>query len=174
MLAPPDKPAGVRPEGIDAVRISRDEAAIRTAAIWALRSTCTRKKVGAVILSRVGRVLSTGYAGAPRGEPHCIDVGCLPDPITGGCTRTKHAEWNAIADAVDRCVDLYGATMYCTLSPCLVCAQEIIKSGISQVVYYHHYRDPAGLDLLRTRPDIDVWRFSDHYGLLLPDLEEIK
>lgn len=168
-----DKPVGVRPEGHDAVRISRDEAAIRTAAVWALRSTCTRKKVGAVIL-RHGRVIATGYAGAPAGEPHCIDVGCLVDPITGGCTRTKHAEWNAIDDAEKRGFDLVGCAIYCTLSPCVVCAQEIIRTGIDTVVYYHHYRDPAGLDLLRTHPEIDVWKFSDHYGLLLPDLEEIK
>lgn len=170
-----DKPAGHRPEGIDSPRISRDEAAIRTAGIWALRSTCLRKKVGAVILGPNHRVISTGYAGAAKGEPHCIDVGCLQDPVTGGCLRTKHAEWNAITDARDRGIDLRGATIYCTLSPCQNCARMIRDAGISQVVFYNDYRDPAGLDILRaSQLEIDVWKFSDHYGLLLADLEAIK
>src|SRR5262245_30712064 len=97
-----DTPVGNRPEPLGTQRISRDEAAIRTAGIWALRSTCLRKRVGAVVLAPNGRVLATGYAGAARGQPHCLDVGCLIDPIHGGCTRTKHAEWNAITDAKDR------------------------------------------------------------------------
>jgi dCMP deaminase len=171
----PDKPAGNRPDPIDSPRISRDEAAIRTAAIWALRSTCLRKKVGAVILGPTGRVLSTGYAGAPKGEAHCIDVGCLTDPITGGCTRTRHAEDNAIRDAIDRGIDLSWSTIYCTISPCLTCAQMIRDAGITQVVYYGDYRDRSGLDLLLAAADrIDTWKFSDHYGILLPDLEAIK
>lgn len=170
-----DKPAGNRPDGINSPRISRDEAAIRTAGIWALRSTCLRKKVGAVILGSNHRVVSTGYAGAPRGEPHCIDVGCLIDPVSGGCTRTRHAEWNAIVDARDRGLDLQGATIYCTLSPCQECARMIRDSGITTVVYYNDYRDPAGLDILRASSlNIDTWKFSDHYGLLLPELEAIK
>lgn len=170
-----DKPAGHRPDPIDSPRISRDEAAIRTAGVWALRSTCLRKKVGAVILNSIGRVISTGYAGAPKGEPHCIDVGCLPDPITGGCTRTRHAEWNAIQDAEDRGIDLKGSTMYCTISPCLTCAQRIRDAGIVQFVHYGEYRDRSGMDLLLAASDqIDTWKFSDHYGILLPDLEAIK
>ncbi len=175
MLNPPDKPAGNRPEAIDSPRISRDEAAIRTAAVWALRSTCLRKKVGAVILAPNNRVISTGYAGAPKGEPHCIDVGCLPDPISGGCTRTQHAEWNAIQDAEDRGIDLQGSSMYCTISPCLTCAKRIIEAGITQFVYYGDYRDRSGLDLLISHGlTIDTWKFSDHYGILLADLEAIK
>src|SRR5512145_3429247 len=69
------------------------------------RSTCTRAKVGAVIV-RDKNILATGYNGAPAGMPHCIDVGCLiyqsktPDgEIEENCFRTIHAEINAIAQA---------------------------------------------------------------------------
>src|ERR1700675_2217082 len=69
------------------------------------RSTCTRAKVGAVIV-RDRSILATGYNGAPAGLPHCLDVGCLvyksqtPNgDFEENCFRTIHAEINAIAQA---------------------------------------------------------------------------
>ena len=69
------------------------------------RSTCTRAKVGAVIV-RDKNILATGYNGAPAGMPHCTDVGCLiyesktPNGDTEqNCFRTIHAEMNSIAQA---------------------------------------------------------------------------
>lgn len=167
-----DKPIGNRPDADDK-RISRPEASLRTAAIWAHRGTCPRKKVGAVIAID-GRIIATGYNGSPKGEPHCTDVGCEIDPITQGCIRATHAEVNAIQDAIERGISLVGATMYTTYSPCLACAGAIIRAGITEVVYYHPYRDSAGTDLLIANGRIDFWKFSDHYNLLLPDLEELK
>ena len=169
-----DKPIGFRPMTADEKRISREEASIRTAGIWALRSTCLRKKVGAVITVD-GRIVATGYAGSSAGTPHCLDEGCIIDPVTGGCIRTQHAERNAIRDAFERGIDMTGAVMYCTLSPCQACAQLIINHKFSSVVYYHEYRDRAGLDLLMTQAEkIDCWKFPDTFNLLLADLEDLK
>jgi deoxycytidylate deaminase len=64
--------------------------------------------------------------------------------------------------------------MYTTYAPSLACAGEIILSGITELVYYHEYRDPAGLDLIMSYGKIDFWKFTDHFGLELPELEELK
>lgn len=167
-----DKLTSHRPE-VSSDRISRQEASLRTAAIWAHRGTCPRKKVGAV-LALNGRIFAVGYNGAPAGQPHCTEVGCEIDPITNGCIRARHAEINAIEDAQSRGLTCAFATMYTTYSPCRTCAPEIIKAGISEVVYYHPYRDTAGTDILIADGTVDFWKFSDYYGLLLPDLEELK
>ena len=126
-------------------RISRDEVLMQTAELWALRSTCI--KPNGALLSREGKVISIGYNGAPAGHPHCIDVGCLDSH--GGCIRTIHAESNAVAMAARHGISTKRATMYCTTSPCYVCAKLLISAGISKVVYRTLYRDPSGVDLLR-------------------------
>ncbi len=46
------------------------------AGVAASRSTCLRRRVGAVIV-RDNHIISTGYNGAPKGLPHCGEVGCL-------------------------------------------------------------------------------------------------
>jgi len=128
------------------VRISRAALYMAMAQLLAMRGTCTRARVGAVVV-KDGRVISTGYVGSPSGTPHCIDVGCEIGP-GGGCIRTVHAEANAIAFAAKYGIALEGSTMYCTLSSCRKCAELIINSGIKEVVYLNEYRDMAGPDLL--------------------------
>lgn len=129
------------------MRISRNELFYQVVEIVSHRSTCNRRKVGAVI-GREGRILSMGYAGSPAGTPHCQDVGCLIGK-DGGCIRTQHAEANAIAWAARQGISTEGATLFCSLSPCLSCAKLIINSGIKRVEYQLSYRDSAGIDLLR-------------------------
>ena len=133
-------------------RPSRDEVLMRTAELWALRSTCTKPN-GAVI-SRDGRIVSIGYNGSPPGHPHCIDVGCLNDP-QGGCLRTIHAEANAIAWASRNGVATNGATIHCTSSPCLACAKLLVSAGVSKVVFRTPYRDPGGISVLM-QSDVEV------------------
>ena len=77
-------------------RPSWDEYFLEIAKVVAQRSTCDRANVGAVI-ARNKVILSTGYNGAPRGLPHCDDVG--HEIVDGHCVRTIHAEANAIAQA---------------------------------------------------------------------------
>ena len=57
-------------------RLSWDQYFMTITLQVAERSTCTRAKVGAVIV-RDKNILATGYNGAPAGMPHCTDVGCL-------------------------------------------------------------------------------------------------
>jgi len=127
-------------------RISRDELLIRIADIVAGRGTCNRAAVGAVI-SMGGRIISTGYVGAPSGLPHCTSVGCDPSNSTG-CLRTVHAEANAIAFAARNGIATGDAELHCTHSPCNSCAKLIINSGIRRVVFDSEYRDREPLKLL--------------------------
>lgn len=118
--------------------------------IVAKRGTCERSKVGAVI-ARGGRVISTGYVGAPAGQEHCISpgIGCRIGNHKG-CVRTVHAEANAIAYAARAGTATESAELFCTHSPCEPCAKLIISAGIRRVVYAAKYRDETGIALLQS------------------------
>lgn len=115
--------------------------------IASLRSTCERASVGAII-SRDGRVISTGYVGAPPGALHCTDIGCKLGNHNG-CVRTVHAEANAIAFAARNGTATGGAVLHSTHSPCEPCAKLIASAGIIRVVYAIDYRDNSGVELLK-------------------------
>ncbi len=108
------------------------------------RSTCPRKHVGAVIV-RDRTILSTGYNGSVRGLPHCDEVGC--DIVNGHCERTVHAEANAIIQAARNGVQIAGAELYTTASPCWWCFKLIANSGIARVYFGEFYRDDRCLHL---------------------------
>lgn len=149
-------------------RPPRDWVLMQSAGNWAERSTCSRAQVGAVI-SREGRILSSGYNGAPTGMPHC-NHGCLcltPWPFDLGetdgrdlarhvegcaanepCSKAIHAEANAIIHAAKYGVGVDGAELHTTRMPCLNCAGMIINAGIRRVVYLENHRERTGLDLL--------------------------
>ncbi len=110
------------------------------------RATCDRGKSGAVI-TKNKRILSTGYVGSPMGLPHCDEVGHeFKDTIhedghiTKHCVRTSHAEQNAICQAARFGIPIDGSTLYCTMTPCYVCAKMIINSGIVRVVVQQDYQ----------------------------------
>jgi dCMP deaminase len=108
----------------------------------ATRSTCLRRRVGAVLV-REKRILSTGYNGAPRGLRHCLEIGCLHE-----LCRALHAEQNAIIQAALHGVSVDGATLYCTAQPCVICSKMLINSGIRGVVYAEGYPDDLSRELL--------------------------
>ena len=60
-----------------------------------------------------------------------------------------HAEANAILKVARSTNSAVGATLYCTMSPCLECSKLIIQSGIKRLVYSEQYRDTSGLELLK-------------------------
>jgi dCMP deaminase len=124
-------------------RISREDMLLNVATVIAQRGTCQRLAVGAVI-ARNGRILCTGYNGAPAGLPHCSHF--LEDKAP--CTWATHAELNAITFAARAGVATLGAEMYATDSPCETCAKAIINAGIIAVYYRREYRLKDGLDLL--------------------------
>lgn len=130
-------------------RPTRDETLINVAFAVEAQSTCDRNHVGAVV-ARDGRIISTGYNGAPAGMPHCVHVG-KPGPVPPyitGCRVAVHAEANAIAYAARGSTSIEGATIYTTLSPCFACAQLVVAAGLIRVVYVRAYRDLTGVEFL--------------------------
>ena len=114
------------------------------------RSTCLRRKYGAIIV-RNDEIISTGYNGAPRGRCNCSDLGrCtreelrIPSGERYELCSSVHAEANAIISASRR--DMLGGTLYLvgrdaqtgeyltTTTPCSMCRRLIINSGIETVV----------------------------------------
>ena len=130
-----------------------DEYFMKIAHLVAERSTCTRRRVGAIIV-KDKRIISTGYNGAPRGLKHCLEVGCLREQmgIPSGerqeLCRGAHAEQNAIIQAASSGVSMEGATMYCTTAPCSTCAKMIINAGIRCLVLGERYPDALGETLV--------------------------
>lgn len=116
------------------------------AGVASSRSTCLRRRVGAVIV-RDNHIISTGYNGAPKGLPHCGEVGCLrtilgiPSGERHEICRGSHAEMNAIAQAAFVGASTAKASIYCTHEPCSFCTKAIINAGINRVVYLHPYPD---------------------------------
>lgn len=133
-------------------RPSAERTLLDMAVVAATRSTCARLHVGAV-LARDGRVLSTGYNGAPAGRPHCAHRDDRP------CRTAVHAETNAVAFAARHGVTVEGATLYLTHSPCLGCAGLLINSGVAEVVYLEPYRSDDGIREL-TAAGVTVRRYS--------------
>lgn len=121
------------------------------------RSTCTRAQVGAVIV-KDKRILTTGYNGAPKGLPHCLEVGC--EMVGGHCVRALHAEQNAILQGALHGVSLEGGTIYTTHQPCHTCAKMIINSGLVRVVYAGLYPDELAMKYLKM-----AGVAIDHYDL---------
>lgn len=130
-------------------RPSWDEYFMSIADIVGTRATCDRGRSGCVI-TRDKHILTTGYVGSPPGIAHCDEVGHEMHTVinTDGteskhCIRTTHAEQNAIVQAARVGVSLLGATMYCKMSPCHVCAKLIITAGITRVVAQKDYHAGA-------------------------------
>jgi len=119
------------------------------------RSTCTRAKVGAVIV-RDKNILATGYNGSPAGLPHCTELGCLiytsrtpTGEIEENCFRTIHAEINAIAQAAKNGASIRDADIYITHTPCIHCLKVLINTGIRRIFYERDYKTHTLSDLLR-------------------------
>ena len=120
-------------------RPSWDAYFLTIAAAVSQRSTCLRRSVGAVLV-RDRRILVTGFNGAVRGQPHCLDVGC--DMQDGHCVRSVHAEVNAVIQAALHGVSTMGSTLYCTSQPCHGCTKVLLNAGVVEVVYAEPYEDP--------------------------------
>ncbi len=130
-------------------RPSWDEYFMEVCQAIAKRATCDRGRSGCVI-ARDNQILATGYVGSPKGLAHCDEVGHQfkkvtheDGTVTQHCTRTVHAEQNAICQAARRGVPLDGATLYCRMTPCRTCAMLIINCGIVRVVAERKYHDSA-------------------------------
>ncbi|MFW9909717.1 MAG: cytidine/deoxycytidylate deaminase family protein [Candidatus Thorarchaeota archaeon] len=134
-------------------RKSKDVYFSEIADLVSTRSTCLRNNVGAVIV-KDSQILSTGYNGAPKGLPHCDELGgCMRERIgvksgeRHELCRGLHAEQNAIIQAAFHGVSVNGAKMYCTTRPCSICTKMIINAGITEVIYMEDYQDDLAREL---------------------------
>lgn len=145
-------------------RPSWDAYFMRMAHLAATRSTCLRRRVGAVIV-KDNMVLSTGYNDTPRGLPNCGEGGCARcagDAPSGSAHDTclcLHAEMNSVVQAAYHGIAIAGATVYSTYLPCLTCAKILLNAGIARIVFEGHYPDPLALEVL-TRARVDLVRYA--------------
>ena len=149
-----------------ATRPSWDAYFMQIAELTAKRSTCIRRKVGAVAVKN-NKMLTTGYNGAPKKVEHCDSRGCYRqvNNIPSGSELAKcwavHAEQNVIIQAAEQAVNLYGATLYSTVFPCSICAKMIINAGIQEVVVPDlNYPDELSLEIFKSS-DVLVGRTED-------------
>ena len=129
-------------------RIEKNTYYLNIAREVAGRSTCLRRRYGAVIVNN-DEIVSTGYNGAPRGETNCIDTGyCqrealnIPKGERYELCVSCHAEMNAIISAARR--DMLGGTIYivglekdgsfANPAPCVICRRLIVNAGISRCI----------------------------------------
>ncbi len=129
-------------------RVSKIDTYLNCAEVFAYRSTCIKRKYGAVIV-KDDAVISTGYNGAPRGKKNCCDMGICPRIEKGlhqgqgyDICRAVHAEANALLNCSrEQTLD---ADLYLTgvnpkdntiheAKPCPLCARMIIQAGIKNV-----------------------------------------
>ena len=135
-------------------RLDFDEYCLKIASVVAERSTCRRHHMGAVAV-KDKHILTTGYNGAPAGGKDCLELGCLRDElgIESGTQqeicRAIHAEQNVIIQAGLHGVSLEGSTVYCTHTPCVLCAKMLINAKIARSVSFGKYNDDRFIELFR-------------------------
>jgi dCMP deaminase len=100
-------------------------------------------------------ILSTGYNGAAAGLKDCLELGCLRDElkIPSGTRqeicRGIHAEQNVIIQASLHGVSLEGSTIYCTHTPCVLCAKMLTNAKIKRYVSFGKYNDDSFVELFK-------------------------
>lgn len=134
-------------------RPSYDEYFMQMAYLAASRSTCIRRKVGAVLVKNK-HVLATGYNGPPKGMRHCDETGCLrhtlkvPSGERHEICRGLHAEQNAIIQAAVFGVSIKDSVIYITTTPCVVCTKMLINASVKEIIYSGEYPDSLALDMI--------------------------
>ena len=119
---------------------------MEVASLVSKRSTCLRRRVGAVLV-KDKKILATGYNGAPSGLKHCIDIGCLREKlkIPSGerheLCRGLHAEQNVLLQAALHGISTKDSDLYITNQPCVICAKMLINAGIKEIVISEDYPD---------------------------------
>jgi len=132
------------------------------------RSTCLRRKVGAVLV-KDKRILCTGYNGAPAGLKHCLEIGCLRQRlgIKSGqrheLCRALHAEQNVLIQAAFHGIAVADSVLYCTNLPCSICTKMLINAGIKCIYYEEGYPDDLSKEMLK-EANINLVKLSDIQG----------
>jgi len=135
-----------------------DEYFMNIAHVVKARANCASRKIGSILV-RDKQIISTGYNGTPRGIKNCDQGGCercaarVRGEIKSGeglknCACC-HAEENAIIQAALHGKTTEGATIYCTHSPCIICAKMLANAKISRFVTFGDYPDKEYIELFR-------------------------
>jgi dCMP deaminase len=123
------------------------------------RSTCLRRKVGAIIV-RDNRIITTGYNGPPSHIKECTPTTCIrtvkniPSGERPDLCYAVHAEQNAIIQAAYIGVSVKDATMYTSGLPCFLCTKIILNSGISTIIVKEYGYDNMAPLLFSERADV--------------------
>jgi dCMP deaminase len=135
-------------------RLDSDEYFLKIALVVGERATCHRHHMGAIAV-RDKHILTTGYNGAPSGLKDCLELGCLRDEmgIPSGerheICRGVHAEQNVIIQAALHGISLEGSTIYCTHTPCVLCAKMLVNAKIKRFVSFGRYNDNSFRSLFK-------------------------
>ncbi|HPR17432.1 MAG TPA: cytidine/deoxycytidylate deaminase family protein [Candidatus Cloacimonadota bacterium] len=118
------------------------------------RSTCLRRKVGAIIVVE-NQIVATGYNGSPKHVRHCGETGCLrqklnvPSGERHELCRGVHAEQNAVIQAAINGSSIKGGALYCTNQPCVICSKILINAEINTIYIAEPYEDDLAQEMLR-------------------------
>lgn len=113
----------------------------------ATRSTCDRAFVGCLLVNDENRIVSTGYNGSVKKNPHCDDIG--HKMRDDHCIATIHAEINALLYCAKEGISVKDCTAYVTHFPCLNCTKALIQAGIKRIYFQNDYRvDEYAIELL--------------------------
>ena len=123
-------------------RPSKDEYFMDMALLVSERSTCLRRKVGAVLINKRKHVLATGYNGVASGQPHCLDIPCIGANSASGTDldlcEAVHAEQNALL----QCKNVFEIdTCYVTVSPCMTCTKLLLNTSCQTIIFEEDYVD---------------------------------
>lgn len=118
------------------------------------KSSCLRKKVGAVIV-KDDEVIARGYNNPVGGIKPCTEIGCIRDElhISHGerreVCRYICAEQLIISEAARKGIDLEGGVCYVTTFPCHICSKMLVSAGVKEIIYLENYPDDLSKQFLK-------------------------
>lgn len=142
-------------------RPSKVEYYLNIAEAVGLRSTCLRRKYGAVLVNN-DEIISTGYNGSVRGESNCCDLGYCEREAQGVAKGERyelcvavHAEDNAVISAgrnraLNGTVYIVGKNAdgtYADPHPCKMCRRKLINAGVKKVIGYDPIEGIIDIDI---------------------------
>ena len=134
---------------------------LKMALLVAQRGTCTRRKVGCILVNEKKHVVATGYNGNPAGQKHCIDQPCKGAMAKSGSDlelcEAIHAEQNALL----QCKNVYEINkVYCTVSPCIHCIKLLLNTSAKSIIFSEEYINQEGKSLWMKTNGLN-WTFID-------------
>ena len=136
-------------------RITREELFVQMTLLISKRSTCPKKKVGAILI-KDNRVIAMGYNGVLPNMDHSFGID------EDGVTHTVHAEANIISFCAKEGIPTKDTILMTSLSPCVKCAELIIQSGIKKVVFLESYRIDTGEMLIKNGIEVEYININDY------------